>query len=78
MCAKEKGALGLGISVLKSMTRGGFIEKVTFEQRPEGSGGVSRDSFLGKSIPVRGNSEFRGSEVGAYLSYFGEKQGQCG
>lgn len=45
MHTKGKGTWGGRISILSSTIKSGLIEKMTLEQRPEGSEGVSSDSF---------------------------------
>ena len=42
--------------MLSRVMRGGLIERVTFEQRPEGGGGVRLVDLLGKNLPGRGVS----------------------
>lgn len=51
------------------MMRGGLTEKVTFEQRPEGSEGGGCVGTWGKSVISRKKSQCKGPEVGSCLPW---------
>lgn len=46
----------------------GLITKVAFEQRHEEGKGLSHVAFLGKSVPGRGNNQFKGPVADACLA----------
>ena len=64
----EKGRQsGRRIAVLNRAVREGRAKKMTFEHRPEGGEIVSHMAIRAKSIPDRGNSKYKGPEVGPCL-----------
>lgn len=59
------------ICCLTRVAREGLLEKVTFEQTPEGIEEAKCVTLWGKSILGRGTSQCEGSEVGACLECSG-------
>ena len=67
----DGGLVGI---ILYRVVKEGLPGKVTFEQRPGESKGMSYMDIWGKNVPVRGNSKCKGSEANIPC-VFKEQQG---